>query len=340
MKFINESKKITREYLDKFVKLNNEDVLAKELLKPVTELGKTKWSFEIDEQKRLINDVVQIKVNVKDVGVAFAYYSKEVFTKENKDELFEKLLTLKDIDVTASEENLNNKVTSLLKFLDEYKPYFAVVDFKSEAEAVITSLELSYQIILVNESYELVEDKEPVILDENGNPLPKERKKVTFKSFMKDFGSNLNENKVNYLLNVLYSLLVGTCIFLSVIYFGISNIGIGFLFVGFTFASFLLCSYNAFVFRKNKEGHYWLDYVLFSIFSLIGIVVGLFVGFIIAKMFIKPEEGQVLKYGLSFLFSGLLSPVLLAVTQGIGILINVIIHLIKNRKHKKEKTSK
>ena len=324
MKFVNENKKLECEYVDNVVNISSSEELGKELLKPITELTSTEWSFIKDESKKSLNDAVQIKVNVKDVGIVFAYFDKETFTKEVKDRLFELLTTLKSID-TSTLDNLKIKIKLLFKHMNDFNPYFAAVDFSSSKENVdeITSSikNLSYQLIIIKK-----EESEEAIAESEG------KKQNKFAKGMKWFWDNLKDYKTDYLINTLYSLLVAVCLVMSSIYFQAGNVGVGFLFIGFSFLTFLMCSYSVFVFRKRKRKKGIIDHVIFSSFSVIGVALGIVATYFASKAFVKVDEP--ISYTLPIIIGACGSPFFLIVTQGVGILIQFIVQKIKDKKKK------
>ena len=150
MKFVNQENLQGREFGLNLNQLSFEDELIKELLKLNYENQESKWVFLLNEEEKKIFDVVQVKINIKDVGYIISSFDIATFDKKLRKKLFEKLLTLKDIDVKESEEALTNKINSVLDYLEEYKPHFIVFilnDKCEETKKILLAKEgLSYSI--------------------------------------------------------------------------------------------------------------------------------------------------------------------------------------------------
>ena len=82
MKFVNTDTKVVRDLNDRYVRIPSDDVLAKVFLKPITENKNTKWTFETNGVTKSLTDVVQIKINIKNVGAVMASFDNLIFTKE------------------------------------------------------------------------------------------------------------------------------------------------------------------------------------------------------------------------------------------------------------------
>ena len=382
MKFINTETNQIRELNDRYARIPSDDVLAKEFLKPIPENKKTKWTFETNGVSKALTDVVQIKINIKNVGVVMASFDTTTFTKEVKDELFAKLLTLKDIDTTKSLEELKRKVTSVFRFLDEYHPYFVVVNFSEinhDIEFMVTSLGwLSYQVFMIRSDFPSLDivvgpeeakpeekksffkslfskkDKvegpviqtvpqsemkkeEPavqeVVTEEKANEEKPASNGFNFKEAFISAGKNIAKFKIDYILNVLYSALIGVCTLLTVVYFSIDNKGIGALFIGFTAASMALSVYNIFVARNDKVKRNVFDYVFFVLFSILGGAVGIAGGWLIASTFIAKGETTV-DFKKVIIIGALITPVLIALAEGIATGILYLVRFIKKKKGK------
>ncbi len=396
MKFIDTKTNKFFEVSDRYTKISKNEDLAKYLLKPIAEVKNTSWNFEIFATTKSILDVAQVKINIKNVGAIFVSFNKETFTVETKNSLFEKLLTLKDIDTTKSLAELKRKTSAVFNFLEEYHPYFAVVDFtqnNNDVELMMINLEQhSFPIILIRQDYPMIDlviggveepapekknifkslfqnkkkeeslkeeplpvIEEPVHKEEEPIPFKEEEPKEEIHSFEEpkyeeptfekpkskfDFkgealGSlkNIVKYKVDYILNALYSLLIGVTMFLTVTYFQINNTGIGALFIAFTLASIGLSVYNIVVARKDQEKVGVFDYVYFVIISIIGALLGILVGWLIATAFVAKGETTV-EFGKVFLIGGLLTPVGIAAAEGIATLTIFLIKVIKKKKNK------
>ncbi len=387
MKFRNVKRNVEREYTERVVVLSSEDELAKELLKPITENKKSEWVFSIGEVSHPLVEVAQVKININGVGVVFANFDALTFTKEVKDQLFNKLLTLKGIDVKESNENLKKKIVSTFSFLDEYHPFYVAVDFENvmeRTESYINSLGwMSYQIYVIkhglpmldivageseskpaeekqsffskifkkkdNGEIKTVEQARPVVVEEKHIEQPiteletsvedepinkvKTAKKFGFKASMKSMFKNFVKNRIDFILNVLYTTLIGVCVLLSVIYLSIGNTGIGMLFVGFSVVSVALSTYNVFVYRRDGEDLKIFDHIFFIIFSVLGLVIGILIGWLIAATFINKGDTSV-DFVKTILISVGISPVVAAAAHGLSFLVLFIYKKIKNRKKK------
>ena len=380
MKFVNTDTKVVRDLNDRYVRIPSDDVLAKEFLKPITENKNTKWTFETNGVTKSLTDVVQIKINIKNVGAVMVSFDNLIFTKETKEELFAKLLTLKDIDTTKSLDELKRKVTSVFRYLDEYHPYFVVVNFSEinhDSEFMVASLGwLSYQVIMVRSDFPSLDivigpddpkpeekdgffkkmfgkkkDNEPVIETVPASEMRREEPVIetrveeqkveekptkdgfNFKDAFVSAGKNIAKFKIDYILNVLYSALIGICTLLTVIYFSIDNKGIGALFIGFTAASIALSVYNIFVARNDKVKRNVFDYIFFVLVSIVGAAFGILAGWLIAATFIAKGE-TVVDFKKVILIGSLITPVCLALAEGISILVLFLVRLIKKNKNK------
>ena len=139
MRFIKKETDIVIDINDPITLLNGEDEIAKELLKPNYENQESPWVFSLsDEEGKEVKicDVVQAKVNIKGMGYLLASFNLETFSKDTRKELFDKLITLKELDVKESNEQLVKKLTSALKFINEYKPYLVIFNVEEMADQV------------------------------------------------------------------------------------------------------------------------------------------------------------------------------------------------------------
>lgn len=327
MKFISNDNSIVKELDESLLNLSKDDELVKELTKTHYKYDEPSWYF-IDENHSF-NNAVKIKVNIKDVGYVIIYFDQS-FDKALKKEMVYNILNLKDIDVNESYESLKNKLYSMFSLFNEHQPYFGVFiinNYHEEVERILFEIEgMNYPLYYVNEEPEV---KEEAVQEEAVKEEKKEEKGIAagFKKSLK----NIVKYKVEHLFNALYSLLIAVCALLACVYLDNNNKGVGILFICFAILFIGLIAYNLHLYGLDNKGITLYDYTFFVGFSLISLVLGMLIGYLLVKSLVKFGDNPI-NYSKNIKIAILISIPSLAAAHGLRFLITFLYKKIKGIK--------
>lgn len=347
MKFINKANDSTYSYDNKIVLLNDEEV-KKELLIENYKNNESQFVFVINEEEIKIYDCIQIKVNIKNVGFIIASYNLNDFKKEDRTALTKNLLSLKDIDVTNSVADLEEKIKSTIDFIKEYHPYFITFQierFIHDVEKLLLSLDGLYIFpifyIKAEKKKEEIEEFVPIEAttinigfddeDEKKKPF-----KVNLSNFKNDFKKELKtiaKYKIEHLFNALYCALLSLCLVLMVIFFDNNKAGYGVLFLFFILLFTGLLSYNIYLFKEEIKRFNLFDYIAIGLFSILSVTIGILLGWLLANSLLKFDNP--INFQKAILTASLIAPVVVISSHFISLLIKLIAPRIKKLFKKK-----
>ena len=307
----------------------DDKILVNELKKPI--IKNRNSSIIIASLENIsITDLVQVKINVSNVGYFLVNFPKEKFDEESRKTFIEdvsKLKTSEELTLELQEE----KITKLISIICKYNPLF--VTFLNNGDVEIKSLtdlsiKLNFPLLVLNEKIKTI--------SLNFNFLKKLFKKK------KDETNQKQHNEIkklpplilfnsDYLFVLIFSFL-GT-FGITTATFEIMNkesiaIFLSILAVAFVFV--LTICMQATIYKNGKERHPYLRYYL-MIFIILGIIFGVLIGYIISKNILKTENND-FKYKSMLIVASLLSTVLMLSTVFTSIIANIIILKIKKNK--------
>ena len=316
MKFFNKETNAERELPSFIYQMHEEDELTQELLKTNQDNKGSTWSFVFDNEEIAISNTIQVKINIRDVGYVLVTLSPNRFNDKIKKELFEKLSSLKGIEISYRNDGLRAKLTSVFDVLEDYNPYycfFYIEYYQDSVQGILLSLKKGNPIYylkkkakmdasLLDENIrETHYDIGPVSASQEGRredrrsyprTQPKSysssssSSKPTVQEFKASF-KKIGKYKFEHLFNALYSMLITICLMLTTIYIDNKNVGIGVLFIVFVILFVFLVAYNLYLYRKDLGKIPLFDYIFFISFSLIAVGLGVLLGWILAKNLIK-----------------------------------------------------
>lgn len=114
-----------------------------------------------------ISDVIQIKINLTNVGTFFANFRKDKFDEKQRNSLLDKFQTLKSDNKDLTVKTQEHKAAKILTILNKFKPIF--VSFKNSLEIKINikkiskENEWSYPLIVLNKTEkEILKDEKRI----------------------------------------------------------------------------------------------------------------------------------------------------------------------------------
>lgn len=312
-------------------------------------------TFVIESANDLpIFDTIQIKVNVKNVGFFTSNFDKANFDEKTREELLQKIVSLKDKN-EPTEETQKVKVRKLLEILSTYKPIY--IAFANTKEIKISSEELK------NISEEIKLESLILYLKISGektttyHQVKKSSNKLAFLSRFKhqkqekvESEEEKVEKKELVVTKINYRKFLFEYIFQAIFLFIATNeivLGLAYAFNQDAVAIFLLIisviffglfGYDMYVYQRSlKENFYSFDAIKFNICSMLtGNIIGIGIGFIISYFVIKAKEGITLNYSMIMGISIAICVVSTIIAFFSPIVVRFIISKIKDYKMKNE----
>ena len=243
---------------------------------------------ENDNEQISLENVFQLQVNIKGVGVFHFLFNNEGF---NKDEVVNQVSALKEMNVDNA-ESAKYKVGALVNILKHYDPLFAV--FKESDDTYYYSYELDMVInhlfpvfVIKNEEQQRIEEIFVGGNELEGQASEPEKKKKTTKLTKDKIIRDVLKNKFSLLLVLVSTILLEVSIPLAVLSIYSNNALYIFLFICGTIGIVMnaYCYVDYFRNRNIKNPLF-----LFSVLSnLIGLGIGLGVFAIFYNISSKPE---------------------------------------------------
>ncbi|MBO7615258.1 MAG: hypothetical protein J6T15_06125 [Bacilli bacterium] len=266
-----------------------------------------------------INEVFQIKINIKHVGYFLVNFAYEENGKEKYSPLIDRIKQLKDDDIDNKEEQLL-KIEKVILILNEFEPIYSIFigrddtfSYLKECNKVKPSFPLLFPQIDEDISAEVVERK------------IKEKKKISFDfRKIKDlFDIEKPFFKIDYLFDLLFSLFIAFSFYTAVAFFYKDDLK-GLIFVAqILFYGFCLgYSLYLFKYKDKREAHKGED-IIISTYILVGTALGNFVSYIVTTYLLKMADVPLLVLPLVFSFILCLS---------ILPLMKLVYNLIKKKK--------
>ncbi len=291
-----------------------------------------------------IYDLFQIKIVVKGTGYFIVNFSKETMNEQLKDEIFNKLKTLKS-DQPLNDESQKEKVRRALEIISEYKPLF--VSFVNNGSPILTKSD--FNLLINPSSFEttllvLMLPIDYIIPESNGN---KEKKFSFFKSKeskpaepapIKEKPIEQKENApaqsnkeilkkygYDYLFLALFTLIISASFMFGLALSFKGEMSSIFLFI-ITALFFGILIYAIRSYEKSiPNWKYSFNNIKFPILAiLLGLGIGIGVGYLIVYFIIKGTEENPLYYGKILLISSLVSTLITLVSMVMPEAINFI----------------
>ena len=234
-------------------------ILAKKELPPETYL-------EFSNNRLALADAFQLKVNVKSIGSFVFFFNGEGIDKQ---EIINKVLALKEIEVTSLEE-AKNKKEALYAALSTYNHLFVV--YFANGEFALSKEDFS------NDGFVFFGEKKIEEKKENVEEVIKEKEEKTPSNKVVDFFSPLAKEKVHFIFALVASFLISFTISIG-IYNAYAQKMIMLFFFACSLVGFVL---SIFIFLDFFKSYKFLskEYVLSFITELVGIGIGI-IGFFI-----------------------------------------------------------
>lgn len=310
--------------------------LSEELLKENYNLENSAYTYESLDNLPL-SEVFQIKVRIASTGIVMLVFKKDAFSEEIKQLLFNEISALKD-DQTPTTELQKEKIAKLIDIANKYSPmYFAYAntgDFlfvRSTFDEIVANKETDFPILVLLTPFGYID-------------TPSDKKKRKKQPSQPTVKKSEEKTSVKEIVNEIKSL--------DYIFFGIFTIFISFGLVvslfeilnGEGIAAFLLILTVAFVvtlnyatykaYKENQYFEYKLKRMIIPMsFIILGLIIGIVLGYIITTFVIKAKEeveiNYTLIYGLSIPLALILSIVSLATPKPIE---KLILKIKKNKK--------
>lgn len=310
--------------------------LSDELLKANYDLENSSYFYESLDNLPL-NEVFQIKVRIASTGVMMLNFPKEGFSEETKQKLFEEISGLKD-NQTPTADLQKEKISKVIDIANKYTPiyvsYANTGDFvfvRSTFEEILASKEIDFPVLLLLNSIGYV--------DQPSNQ--KKKKGIVKTPSQKREGSSFSFKEIlpqlkslDYIFFGVFSIFIAFGLVVSI--FEIMNgEGIAAFLIILTIAFYAILNYATYkAFKENEYFEYKLKRMIVpAIYILVGIVLGIVVGYSITTYVIKVKEeieiNTALIYGFSIPVSILLAYSSLATPKPLG---NMIAKMKKKNK--------
>jgi len=170
------------ECLEQLNSVPRKNIFVKTFLKNRDLEGITLSTKKDDENPLKMEELFQLKVNIKSVGVTVFFFLKDDF---NKEEAVPEISKLKEINVVDKDTSIN-KIDALMEIVKKYKPLFVLYD-GDEYDNYLTENELKkYEIpslYVIRKVYKYDSIKNEKFIVENTKE--KEHKKSIFANFLK-----------------------------------------------------------------------------------------------------------------------------------------------------------
>ena len=213
MKFILDN----NEQLEFAENFNIVDINSSPFKQIINKTDYSSFSFERDNEIYSLADTAHLQVNVINVGLLNFFFKKDGF---KKDEIFEKVSLLKEMEVVNKATGMN-KVQVLLSTLKDYYPLFVVIRLEGQYAFDAESLEFmsqGFKFFFINPDIPLIVSEEPEpVKDEQKNDEDKliKEKKSFFKRDKKVTANTKNpfkiiiDDKYHFLFTLIAALLIG-----------------------------------------------------------------------------------------------------------------------------------
>ena len=269
-----EDKEEVFNFADKINKIDNEKlvkILGRENVK------NSNSTLIIKSMNLPIYDVIQFKINVSEVGSFLFNFEKDKMNDQIREEILSKIATLHD-DVEPTKETQTNKIKNLIKIVSEYEEIYC--SYVPNGKFKLTFEEL-------NETLKEIEFAFPILFLENNEKgiFDVEGSKLGFRKFT-----------IDYLFTSIFSILMSFGVMVGIFQiYNKQSVAAFLLVLAFIFFGVLCYSIYSVIYKQNKEVNKKLKYFLL-IYTTIGIVVGIAIGWIVCRFALKIEvEGLSLK---------------------------------------------
>lgn len=311
------------------INLVTSTLLSNDLLKENYNLEDSPFVIESNNNLAL-KDTFQLKIKIAQTGIMMVYFDKETISDEQKQNLFNEIKTLKD-GVTPTFETQKEKIKKVVEIIAKYNPifttYFNNGDFVFSShtlEELLVESEFSFPILIAVPSVEFEEklEKEKKNKPAKAKKEPKEKSAESY-SFVEALKCT------DFIFFGIFSAFIA---FGSIISgFEIKNgEGIAVFLIVLSVAFFGVLTYAAYKSYKEKDlFQYKLkNLIIPASYVLVGIALGILIGFLVTTFVVKPKEGIEIKITQLLLIGGaiaLASSILaLALPKPISLLINKI----------------
>lgn len=265
-------------------------------------------NYVIDSEDGLqLHDLINIKINIANTGVIYASFKRDEFTIERKEELFSRLVELRD-NLTPTKETQGLKLVRIFKIIDYFKPVFVsyvnngdYIFTRASIDELLKDIEIGYKILVLLPSINLT-------------PIKKERNKIVlFKKPVKKPKDpeepKAKKEKGKYKLPTLFTFdYMFFLIFAAFIAFAV-YVSIFQIINGEAIAAFILVLAVVFVITLNfatyrtyrdggdfvyEIGKIWVP----ILYPVLGAIIGTMIGFVVAQFVMTTAEDVVVDFGL------------------------------------------
>ena len=263
-----------------------------------------------------ISDVIQLKINVSEVGAFLISFEKESLNEESRNSLIEKVSKLKNSEAPTIDTQ-TKKVQELLCILNEHTPIYGVFmntgDIKLNLQETI-NFELVFPLLILKQPEKKLIFKTDMNKEQK---LDNNSKQKTQKSY-----APFPLFDTDYLFVLFFSLLGAFSITASV--FEIMNkegIAAFLIILSVALMITLVIAIMSTVYKKGELKNPWLRYYLI-IYMIVGIAAGVIGSFFVCKGLLKTKVDN-FDYKKMALISSLISASLL-ITLSLSRVANII----------------
>jgi len=262
-----EEKDNTYNFADRINKINDQKlvkILSRENVK------NSNSTLIIKSMNLAIFDVIQFKINVSEVGSFLFNFEKGKMDDKIREEILSKISKLHD-NVEPSKETQISKIKNLIKIVSEYDEIYC--SYVPNGKYKFTFEELSGALNEIDFDF-------PILVLENNSKdiFDVKNSKLGFRKFT-----------VDYVFTSVFSILMTFGIMTGIFQiFNKQSIAAFLLVLAFIFFGVLCYSIYSVIYKQNKEVNKKLKYFLL-IYTTVGIIAGLAIGFVVCKYALKNE---------------------------------------------------
>lgn len=311
------------------INLVTSTLLSDELLKENYNLGDSPFVIESNNNLAL-KDTFQLKIRIAQTGIMMVYFDKETLNDEQKQNILSEIKALKD-GVTPTFDTQKAKIRKVVEIISKYNPmfigYFNNGDFvftSHTLEELLMDLEISFPLLIIVPSISFEENE----AKEKKNKPAKSKKESAAVSTDKD----LYIKSLKCIDFVFFGIFASFIAFGSIISgFEIQNgDGIAVFLIVLSVAFFGILTYAAYKSYKERDlfQYKFKNLIIPCTYILVGIALGIVIGFLITNFVIKPKEEIAIDIPTLLVVGGLIalgaSVVALSLPKPISLLINKI----------------
>ena len=268
-----------------------------------------------------IDEVFQIKINIKYVGYFLANFPYLENAKEKYLPLIKEIESLKKDELENKDSQLL-KIEKVIGILNKFGPIYVVFIGKKDTFVYLkecNKIEPSFPLLYPQPNEEISVE----VIEQQS--VEKNKASFYFKKIIAAFDIEKPFFKTDYLFDLLFSLFIAFCFYTAVAFFYKDDLK-GLIFVAqILFYGFCL-GYSLYLFKyKDKRKEHKGEDIIVSTYILVGTALGNFISYVVTTYLLKMEGIPLLIIPLVFSF---------VICLGILPLLKLIYNLIQKKKLK------